>query len=180
MYLTKHAYLTKQGRLGRLICALALLAGAMTGQVAWAQQAPANQAPANQAPANQAPANQALPETAAPPAAQTPAPAARQAPARRNQPAQIGLPAPTPIAEIPRGKTVLLAGTLMSPQQRTFVLNDGNSSIVIQLGPSWRDLTRLSPGARVRVLGQMDPYGTPTFRAGSIILDDGRVIVVPN
>ena len=69
---------------------------------------------------------------------------------------------------------------LLSPQQRTFVLNDGNSSIVIQLGPSWRDLTKLAPGARVRVLGQMDPYGSPVSRAGSVVLDDGRVIVVPN
>ena len=164
MYLSERGHLTKPGR---LICALLLLAS----PAAWAQQAPANQAPANQA----------LPETAKPPAAapaQQPAP--RPAPARRNQPAQIGLPAPTPIAEIPRNKTVLLAGTLLSPQQRTFVLNDGNSSIVIQLGPSWRDLTKLAPGARVRVLGQMDPYGSPVFRAGSVVLDDGRVIVVPN
>ncbi len=164
---------------GRLACALILLVSSATSITAWAQQAPAQQAPANQA----------LPETAAPPPAAPPASTAtpappqqqpRAAPARRNQPAQIGLPAPTPISEIPRGQTVLLAGTVLSPQQRTFVLNDGNSSIVVQLGPSWRDLTKLAPGARVRVLGQMDFYGTSTFRAGSIILDDGRVIVVPN
>ena len=161
--------------LGKRACTLILLASAMASPAAHAQQAPAQQTPAQQAPANQA-----LPETAKPPAAPSPAPAPRPAQQRRNQPAQIGLPAPTPIAEIPRNKTVLLAGTLVSPQQRTFVLNDGNASIVIQLGPSWRDLTKLAPGARVRVMGQMDPYGSPVFRAGSVILDDGRVIVVPN
>lgn len=140
-------------------------------------QAPAAQAPAAQAPAAQAPTGQA-------PAAQAPArqaPPAQATPQRRTAPAAtIGLPNPTPIAEIPRGQTVLLAGILLSPQPRTFVLNDGNSAIVINLGPTWQELSGLKAGDRVRVLGQIDPYGASVFRAGSVVLDNGRIIVVPN
>ncbi len=135
-------------------------------------QQPAAQAPAAQAPAAQAPAAQA-------PTAQ--APAAQSQPRRSGAPAStIGLPTPTPIAEIARGKTVLLAGILLSPQARTFVLNDGNASLVINLGPSWQELSGLKAGDRVRVLGQLDPYGSSVFRAGSVVLDNGRIIVVPN
>jgi len=133
-----------------------------------------------QAPVQQpAPAAPAQPSAPAPaqPSAPAPAPAQQQ---RRAAPATIGLPSPTPIAEIPRGQVVLLAGVLSSPQLRTFVLNDGNASIVVNLGPSWQDLTKLKAGDRLRVLGQLDPYGTPVFRAGSVVLDNGRVIVVPN
>lgn len=144
-------------------------------------------------------AGAALAQAPAQTPAQTPAQAPAQAPAQTQQPAPaqqpaqqqrrpatgapantIGLPNPTPIAEIPRGQTVLLAGMLSSPQPRTFVLNDGNSSIVVNLGPSWQDLTRLKAGDRIRVVGQLDPYGASVFRAGSIVLDNGRVIVVPN
>lgn len=122
-------------------------------------------------------ATEALAQTT-PPAGGS-SPAAQPAPRRSGQPATVGLPPPTAISEIPRGTAVLLAGVVLSPQPRTFVLNDGNSSIVVHLGPTWRDLTKLKPGDNVRVVGQMDPYGSPVFRAGSLVLDDNRVIVIP-
>jgi hypothetical protein len=89
------------------------------------------------------------------------------------------LPPLVPIAEIPRGKAVTIQGVVLSPQATTFVLNDGNSSQVIVIGPTWRDLTKVKAGDRVRVIGQMDPYGTPVFRAGSILLENNRIVVVP-
>lgn len=138
------------------------------------QAAPAQgtQTPVQQAPAAQAPASQ-------PPSAPA-APTAPAQPRASRQPAQIGLPTPTRIAEIPRGQVVLIAGVVSSAQPTTFVLNDGNASIVVHLGATWQELTRARNGDRIRVLGQMDPYGTPVFRAGSIVLDNGRIIVVPN
>ncbi len=145
-------------------------AGAALAQT---QQTPAQQTPAQQAPAQQAPA-----QGQQQPAAQQPAQQQRR-PATGAPANTIGLPNPTPIAEIPRGQTVLLAGVLSAPQPRTFVLNDGNASIVVNLGPSWQELTRLKAGDRIRVVGQLDPYGASVFRAGSIVLDNGRVIVVP-
>jgi len=120
-----------------------------------------------------------LAQTAAPSDSLPRTTAPQAAPRRAAPPATVGLPPPTAISEIPRGKAVLLAGTVMSPQPRTFVLNDGNASIVVHLGPTWRELTRLAAGDNVRVIGQMDPYGTPVFRAGSLVLDDNRVILVP-
>lgn len=89
------------------------------------------------------------------------------------------VPGLVPIAEIPRGKVVTIQGVVLSPQPTTFVLNDGNSSQVIIIGPTWRDLTKVKPGDRVRVIGQMDPYGAPVFRAGSILLENNRIVVVP-
>lgn len=89
------------------------------------------------------------------------------------------VPPLVPISEIPRGKAVTIQGTVLSPQATTFVLNDGNSSQVIVIGPAWRDLTKVKAGDRVRVIGQMDPYGTPVFRAGSILLENNRIVVVP-
>lgn len=89
------------------------------------------------------------------------------------------VPPLVPISEIPRGKAVTIQGTVLSPQATTFVLNDGNSSQVIVIGPAWRDLTKVKTGDRVRVIGQMDPYGTPVFRAGSILLENNRIVVVP-
>jgi uncharacterized protein YdeI (BOF family) len=89
------------------------------------------------------------------------------------------VPPLVPIAEIPRGKAVTIQGVVLSPQATTFVLNDGNASQVITIGPTWRDLTKVKPGDRVRVIGQMDPYGTPVFRAGSILLENNRIVVVP-
>lgn len=160
--------------LGLLLGLTAALPGFAQGNQA-GQQAPAAQAPAAQAPTTQAPAVQ-TPGRPTSPAQATPAPATR----RTAPPATIGLPNPTPIAEIPRGRTVLLAGLLLSPQPRTFVLNDGNSAIVINLGPTWQELSGLKAGDRVRVLGQIDPYGASVFRAGSVVLDNGRIIVVPN
>lgn len=100
-------------------------------------------------------------------------------PAPRNQTMAFTLPDLVPIAEIPRGKAVMIQGVVLSPQATTFVLNDGIASQVINLGPSWRDLTKVKSGDRVRVIGQMDPYGSPVFRAGSILLENNRVIVVP-
>lgn len=100
-------------------------------------------------------------------------------PAPRNQTMAFTLPDLVPIAEIPRGRAVMLQGVVLSPQATTFVLNDGIASQVINLGPSWRDLTKVKAGDRVRVIGQMDPYGTPVFRAGSLLLENNRVIVVP-
>lgn len=89
------------------------------------------------------------------------------------------VPALVPIAEIPRGKAVTIQGVVLSPQATTFVLNDGNSSLVVVIGPTWRDLTKVKSGDRVRVIGQMDPYGTPVFRAGSLLLENNRIVVVP-
>ena len=89
------------------------------------------------------------------------------------------VPPLVPISEIPRGKAVTIQGTVLSPQATTFVLNDGNSSQVIVIGPAWRDLTKVKAGDRVRVIGQLDPYGTPVFRAGSILLENNRIVVVP-
>lgn len=89
------------------------------------------------------------------------------------------VPGLVPIAEIPRGRAVTIQGVVLSPQATTFVLNDGNASQVITIGPTWRDLTRVKAGDRVRVIGQMDPYGTPVFRAGSILLENNRIVVVP-
>lgn len=89
------------------------------------------------------------------------------------------VPPLVPIAEIPRGRAVTIQGVVLSPQATTFVLNDGNSSQVIVIGPTWRDLTKVKSGDRVRVIGQMDPYGTPVFRAGSILLENNRIVVVP-
>lgn len=90
------------------------------------------------------------------------------------------VPPLVPISEIPRGKTVTIQGVVLSPQATTFVLNDGNSSQVIVIGPTWRDLTKVKAGDRVRAIGQMDPYGTPVFRAGSLLLENNRIVVVPS
>jgi len=115
-----------------------------------------------------------------PPATQQQQPAKPKANAPpRNQTMSFTLPDLVPIAEIPRGRAVMIQGVVLSPQATTFVLNDGIASQVINLGPSWRDLTKVKSGDRVRVIGQMDPYGTPVFRAGSILLENNRVIVVP-
>ncbi len=89
------------------------------------------------------------------------------------------VPPLVPISEIPRGKAVTIQGVVLSPQATTFVLNDGNSGQVVTIGPAWRDLTKVKAGDRVRVIGQMDPYGTPVFRAGSILLENNRIVVVP-
>jgi hypothetical protein len=89
------------------------------------------------------------------------------------------VPPLVPISEIPRGKAVTIQGVVLSPQATTFVLNDGNSSQVIVIGPTWRDLTKVKAGDRVRAIGQMDPYGTPVFRAGSLLLENNRIVVVP-
>jgi hypothetical protein len=90
------------------------------------------------------------------------------------------VPPLVPISEIPRGKAVTIQGVVLSPQATTFVLNDGNSSQVIVIGPTWRDLTKVKAGDRVRAIGQMDPYGTPVFRAGSLLLENNRIVVVPS
>jgi hypothetical protein len=190
------------GTLLSLIATVLLLAGPAGAQ------APATQAPATQAPATQAPATQTQaappaaqpqmqgttpptptttdPRAAAEPEAQSikkaapkPAPKNANAPPR-NQTMAFTLPDLVPIAEIPRGKAVMLQGVVLSPQATTFVLNDGNASQVISLGPSWRDLTKVKAGDRVRVIGQMDPYGAPVFRAGSVVLENNRIVVVPN
>ena len=109
-----------------------------------------------------------------------PKPAAKNATAPpRNQTMAFTLPDLVPIAEIPRGKAVMIQGVVLSPQASTFVLNDGNSSQVIHLGSTWRDLSKVKAGDRIRVIGQMDPYGTPVFRAGSIMLENNRIVVVP-
>lgn len=100
--------------------------------------------------------------------------------APRNRTMQFSLPPLVAISEVPRGKAVMIQGRVLSPQPTTFVLNDGNSSMVINLGPAWRDLSKVQSGDRVGVIGQMDPYGSPLFRATSIMLDNGRIVVIPN
>lgn len=175
-----------------------LLAALLVAGPAAAQtQAPATQAPATQAPATQTPAQMqgttpptpstTDPRAAAEPKTQpikpqtAPKPAPKNATAPpRNQTMAFTLPDLVPIAEIPRGKAVMLQGVVLSPQATTFVLNDGNASQVISLGPNWRDLTKVKAGDRVRVIGQMDPYGAPVFRAGSVVLENNKIVVVPN
>lgn len=155
--------------------ALLLTAALLAGTAAAQQQAPANatpeQKPAEQKPAEQKPAEQKTP-------AKKPAPP-KDANAPRNRTMHFELPPLVPIAEVPRGKPVMIQGTVLSPQPTTFVLNDGNASLVINLGPTWQALTKVKAGDRVRVVGQMDPYGTSVFRAGSIMLENNRLIVVP-
>lgn len=149
-----------------LLAAASLLAGTVSAQ----QQAPAA-APAEQKPAEQKPAEQKEPaKKSAPP---------KNANAPRNRTMQFELPPLVPIAEIPRGKPVMIQGIVLSPQPTTFVLNDGNASLVINLGSTWQALTNVKAGDRVRVVGQMDPYGASVFRAGSIMLENNRLIVVP-
>lgn len=131
---------------------------------------PAAQQPAEQKPAEQKPAEQK-------PAEKKPAPKNPNAP--RNRTMNIELPPQVAISEVPRGKPVMIQGIVLSPQPTTFVLNDGNSSLVINLGPTWQALTQVKAGDRVRVIGQMDPYGASVFRAGSVMLENNRLIVVP-
>jgi hypothetical protein len=100
--------------------------------------------------------------------------------APRNRTMQFSLPPLVAIAEVPRGKAVMIQGQVLSPQPTTFVLNDGNASMVINLGPDWRQLSKVKAGDRIGVIGQMDPYGSPLFRATGIVLDTGRIIVIPN
>ncbi|MFC3678195.1 hypothetical protein [Ferrovibrio xuzhouensis] len=100
--------------------------------------------------------------------------------APRNRTMQFSLPPLVAISEVPRGKAVMIQGQVLSPQPTTFVLNDGNSSMVINLGTDWRQLSKVRAGDRVGVIGQMDPYGSPLFRATGIVLDTGRIIVIPN
>lgn len=158
-----------------LLAAAALSSGALL-----AQQPPAAP-PAAQKPAEQMPAEQKAGEQKAgeqKPPAKKPAPQ-KNANAPRNRTMNIELPPLVPIAEVPRGKPVMIQGIVMSPQPTTFVLNDGNSSLVINLGPTWQALTKVKAGDRVRVVGQMDPYGASVFRAGSVMLENNRLIVVP-
>lgn len=108
-----------------------------------------------------------------------PAPRSSSSPRGTTRSMAFEVPPLVPIAEIPRGKAVTIQGVVLSPQATTFVLNDGNSSQVVVIGPTWRDLTKVKSGDRVRVIGQMDPYGTPVFRAGSLLLENNRIVVVP-
>lgn len=173
-----------------LASALALLIVAP----ALAQQQPANPqqplpaTPSQADPRAQQPASQPIvPQAQQPQAQQPPAekkdekkPAPKSSsPRGTTRSMAFDVPPLVPIAEIPRGKAVTIQGTVLSPQATTFVLNDGNSSQVIVIGPAWRDLTKVKAGDRVRVIGQMDPYGTSVFRAGSILLENNRIVVVP-
>jgi glucose/arabinose dehydrogenase len=170
-------------RQATLLLGIALLAGPSLAQQAPAQQQAPQAAPQTtpQTPQVTDPRATADPENQPikPPANAQPQKPRSSTAAPRNQTMSFTLPDLVPISEIPRGRAVMLQGVVLSPQATTFVLNDGNSSQVINLGPSWRDLTKVKAGDRVRVIGQMDPYGTPVFRAGSILLENNRVIVVP-
>lgn len=167
-----------------LIYRLSILAALLPALPAVAQtpaqtQMPVQAAPQAMPPAQATPPAATTPETEAKPKA-APKPAAKSSTAPpRNQTMSFTLPDLVPIAEIPRGKSVMIQGVVLSPQASTFVLNDGNSSQVITIGPTWRDLTKVKAGDRVRVIGQMDPYGTPVFRAGSVLLENNRIVVVP-
>ena len=161
-----------------LSAALILAAGGSFAQQQPSQADPRAQQPAAQSivpGAAQTPGDQ---KPAEPKAAPKPAPP-KNANAPRNRTMQIDLPPLVPIAEIPRGKAVMVQGVVLSPQPTTFVLNDGNSSLVINLGSTWQALTQVKAGDRVRVIGQMDPYGASVFRAGSVMLENNRLIVVP-
>lgn len=162
-----------------------LLAGPVMAQAP--AQAPAAPPPAQMqgttppTPSTTDPRAAAEPETQPIKPKAAPKPAAKSGTAApRNQTMAFTLPDLVPIAEIPRGKAVMLQGVVLSPQATTFVLNDGNASQVISLGSSWRDLTKVKAGDRVRVIGQMDPYGAPVFRAGSVVLENNKIVVVPN
>ena len=109
-----------------------------------------------------------------------PRPKSSSGTAPRHRTLQFSLPPLVAIAEVPRGKAVMIQGQVLSPQATTFVLNDGNASMVINLGPDWRQLSKVRAGDRIGVIGQMDPYGGPVFRATGIVLDTGRIIVIPN
>ncbi len=164
------------------LMAALLLAGPAMAQ----QQAPAAQPPAKMQGSTPSTPSTTDPRAAAEPETQpikpkaAPKPAAKNPNAPRNQTMAFTLPDLVPIAEIPRGKAVMLQGVVLSPQATTFVLNDGNASQVINLGPSWRELTKVKAGDRVRVIGQMDPYGSSVFRAGSVVLENNKIVVVPN
>lgn len=163
-----------------LLAAAALSSGALLAQqppaMPPAAPTPAAQTPAEQKAGEQKPAEQKAGEQKPP--AKKPAPQ-KNANAPRNRTMNIELPPLVPIAEVPRGKPVMIQGIVMSPQPTTFVLNDGNSSLVINLGPTWQALTNVKAGDRVRVVGQMDPYGASVFRAGSVMLENNKLIVVP-
>lgn len=171
-----------------LIISLILSAAILSAQPVTAQTAapaPAQAAPPVPAQPQAAP-GQAAPAQAAPAAPAQPKAAPARPPARRdgtaaptNRTMAFDLPPLVPVAEIPRGRAVTIQGVVLSPQATTFVLNDGNASQVINIGPSWRDLSKVKAGDRIRVIGQMDPYGTPVFRAGSIMLENNRIVVVP-
>lgn len=137
------------------------------------------------------PQQQQVPQMQADPRAQQPeskpiVPEKKPAPPKKKDPnaprtrsMAFDLPPLVSIAEMPRGKVVMIQGVVQSPQATAFVLNDGNASQVINIGPAWRDLTKVQAGDRVRVIGQMDPYGTQVFRAGSIMLENNKIVVVP-
>ena len=162
-----------------LAAALIFAAGDLQAQqqpaVPPAAQKPAEQKPSDQKPADQKSSEQKPAEQKAAP--KPPAPKNPNAP--RNRTMSFELPPLVAISEMPSGKPVMIQGIVLSPQPTTFVLNDGNSSLVINLGPSWQALTKVKAGDRVRVIGQMDPYGASVFRAGSIMLENNRLIVVP-
>ncbi|MCW0232180.1 MAG: hypothetical protein OJJ21_01140 [Ferrovibrio sp.] len=151
-------------------------------QTAQPQTAPARTPSTQTAPAQTAPAMQPPGQAESPKAEPPKKPAAKSSnssPRGTTRSMAFEVPPLVPIAEIPRGKAVTIQGVVLSPQATTFVLNDGNASQVITIGPTWRDLTKVKPGDRVRVIGQMDPYGTAVFRAGSILLENNRIVVVP-
>ncbi len=163
-----------------LAAALTLGAGSLQAQQAAPAQQPAAP-PAGQKPADQKPGEQKPGQKPGQKPEQKPAPkpAPKNPNAPRNRTMNIELPPQVAISEVPRGKPVMIQGIVLSPQPTTFVLNDGNASLVINLGPSWQALTKVKAGDRVRVIGQMDPYGAPVFRAGSVMLENKRLIVVP-
>ncbi len=177
-----------------LIPLLALTAALLIAAPALAQQPPATPSQADPR-AAQPPSQPIVPQAQQPAAPQQPGQPQqtdkkdeKKAPSSTQQNNQRGttrsmafeVPPLVPIAEIPRGKAVTIQGVVLSPQATTFVLNDGNSSQVVVIGPTWRDLTKVKAGDRVRAIGQMDPYGTPVFRAGSLLLENNRIVVVPS
>ena len=153
--------------------ALALTAGGLQAQPA----TPAQPQPAPPATEQKTPEQKPEQKPDQKPA---PKPAPKKNPdAPRNRTMNIELPPMVAIAEVPRGKPVMIQGIVLSPQPTTFVLNDGNSSLVINLGTTWQALTQVKAGDRVRVIGQMDPYGASVFRAGSVMLENNRLVVIP-
>lgn len=161
-----------------LAAALAFTAGDLQAQQQPAAP-PAAQKPADPKPADPKAADQKPADPKAAEQKPAPKPAPKNPNAPRNRTMNFELPPLVAISEMPSGRPVMIQGIVLSPQPTTFVLNDGNSSLVINLGPSWQALTKVKAGDRVRVIGQMDPYGTSVFRAGSIMLENNRLIVVP-
>ena len=110
--------------------------------------------------------------------------AAKAPPAAKKPPAaaplqSVSLPPLTAVAELKKAQPALIQGVVLNPQANVFTLNDGNASVFVSVGRSWQDITGVKRGDRVQVAGQIDPFGTGFFKAGSLVTANGRIIALP-